>query len=176
MTSNPTTCSPTFNAPANGDVQPKPAAQLTAIASLADPNAVKQYKPTKTDLALAGALFTTFSPTWIALASNAGVSPETLDNMRENPVRAAWVVTHGSSAAALGLGAVHVRLLDKALSSQNVAWARLYMERFDDAFHAKIAPAGDTRNTQINFISSMSDQELQSFIRQTFKRVTGDGI
>ena len=124
------------------------------------------FKPDDSHLKLAAVLFEANCPTWIELAEKAGVSRTQLWRITKDPAACAWLVAHGTKAAETGLGAVHARLLQLALTSRSPAAVELYLKRFDPNYAAKVAATGDTNITaEFATILQMTPTELDSFLR-----------
>lgn len=150
-------------------------AQLVALANSATPSEIRSYEPTPSARKLAGALFVAQAPTLGELAAAAGLSESSIYRLLRDPAAVHWVVSHGSNLAAAGLGAVHARLLERALTDKrSVAAIKLYLERFDPEYQRNRAMDG-AKNTQVNFFSGMSDTELSRFLGTT-KEKLGFGI
>lgn len=161
--------------PSPGDAAPL--TRLSAIASTSDPSAPTSYKPTIADAALAGALISKRSDTFTQLASDAGVPLSTLYRIMEDPARCAWIVNRAAQCTKIGLAAVYARILDMALNSKSVSWAKLFLEKFDDDYKLRAAAsAGAQTFNQLNFIGGMSDEELRSFISQKARQAMGKVI
>ena len=158
-------------APARSLRAGSPADKLAALASTAPPGSASAFEPSETDYALAGALFTSNAKSLLELARSAGISDTTLLRVRQNPARIAWIVSKGAEIAELGKGAVYARLIDKALTSDNPVWLKLYLERFDEIYRK--ANPGATHNTQVNVYGSYSDAELRALIQQKARQVFG---
>lgn len=150
-----------------------PAARLSAIASTADPADSLSYDLTAKDVALAGALFTSGAPDFASLALAAGLTPADLSRVCASPARAAAIIAHADKAATFGRAAVYARLLNMALTSRSATWAKLYLERFDDVYKNHKLAESATYN-QNNYVSSMTDTELQAFLKLTTKATLGE--
>lgn len=125
------------------------------------------YTPTPAALKLADALFTSSAPSFVALAEHVGLSRTALYDLLKDDAAVAWIVSHGTGAAAAGLGWVHSRLLELALTSRSPSAIELYLRRFDPAFTARDAPANQTNiQNNLSFVTSMSDDELRAFLTQ----------
>jgi hypothetical protein len=131
------------------------------------------YVPTPAAIKLADVLFTAGAPTFVELAAQAGISRTALYDLLKSDDAVVWITAHGTGVAAAGLGFVHARLLELALHSRSPAAIELFLKRFDKGYQ----PAGPTTQTNIQtnnlaFVSSMSDQELRSYLQQK-RRTSG---
>jgi hypothetical protein len=151
---------------------PEPIARLQSVAASADPRDIGKYKPNSADYALTGALLSTTAPTFKALSEAAGISTDTLDRILNDPARSAWIVSRMAEGAKLARGAVYARLVDMALTSRSAAWARLFLEKFDDLKTKEGAIA--TQNNQFNIYAEMSESELKAFVTQKARQVMGN--
>lgn len=85
--------------------------------------------------------------------------------MANDPEAVKWVVAHSTKAAEMGLGLVHARLLQLALTSRTPAALELYLKRFDPEFRqSQPGGGGMTINAQVAAVANMSPQELERFI------------
>jgi len=152
---------------------PAPEQAVLAPAALAEQTDVSNYKPNTQDLALAGALFTSGARTLEDLAAASNIAPSTLLRIRQDPVRSAWITQRAVLAQRSRSAEVFAHLHRMATSSENPAWSKLWLERFDEDYK-KQAAAAVTHATQNNFICNMSDRELAAFLAQTRQRVLGE--
>ena len=147
------------------DVEPSTPTEVV-VARASTVTDATAFKPDDSHLKLAAVLFEANCPTWIELAEKAGVSRTQLWRITKDPAACAWLVAHGTKAAETGLGAVHARLLQLALTSRSPAAVELYLKRFDPNYAAKVAATGDTNITaEFATILQMSPTELDSFLR-----------
>lgn len=147
---------------------------LDAAAS-AQPSAPGAFQPTEAHQKLAATLFETTSSTFVQLAESAGISRSTLWRILKDKAACAWIVANATNAAAFGLGAVHARLLQMALTSRSPEAIRLYLQRFDPDFSAgKDIGTLNAPNSQIAFVASMSPAELEAFLKQKRRTVIGE--
>jgi hypothetical protein len=149
-----------------------PVARLESIANSADPRSFTTYKPTNSDRALAGAILTSHAKTFAELSHTAGISDATLERMLDDPARCAWIVSRSREGARFGRAAVYARILDMALNSRSPAWARLFLEAFDEDFKSK-ETIGTQNNTQVNVYKDYTTTELEAFIKQKSQQVFG---
>lgn len=125
------------------------------------------YTPTPAALKLADALFTSSAPSFVALAEHVGLSRTALYDLLRDDAAVAWIVSHGTGAAAAGLGWVHSRLLELALTSRSPSAIELYLKRFDPEFTARNTPTNQTNvQNNLSFIQGMDDKELRAFLNQ----------
>jgi len=131
-------------------------------ASASDPG----FVPTEALKRLGAVAFEGTAESFVELSKAAGVDRSHLYDLIANPAACAWLVAHGKSAAAAGLGAVHARLLELALSSRSPAAIELYLRVHDPDFKEKTqAPTNITAtNVLVQQVSSMSDSELSAFL------------
>lgn len=128
------------------------------------------YEPPPTVRQIAAALATSAADTWTALAEQAGVSRSTVQRALSDPAAVKWIAQEGTRLSQEALGAVHFTLLQKALTSNNPAFLRLYMLRFDEAFrNTEIASRG--KLTQNNIYESMSPAELEKHVRREIRKL-----
>jgi len=146
------------------DLLPAPVERLASIA--ATEVVSPEYKPNLQDRALAGALITGGAHTFVELAHKAGISLATLYRIMEDPKRCSAIVAHAGQCSKAGLAAVYSRILQEALVNPKVAWARLFLERFDDEFKSKSGISAGTVNIQQNIYKDMSNEELKAFVQQ----------
>jgi hypothetical protein len=146
--------------------------RLVAIAQQASMADIRDYEPTETAQKLAAAFFHETAPSLNRLAESAGVSRSTLYRVLSEPAAVHWIINHGTHMAQAALGAVHARLFELAMTSQKIAPLRLYLERFDPDFKKQKALT-DGHNTQINFVTEMSDDELRRMVEQKTTRLLG---
>lgn len=134
------------------------------------PTVPTDFEPSESLKQIAGALCESTADTWGELAEQAGVSRSTLHRVLADPSSLQWLASEASRLVAGHLGAVHLALLQKALSSNNPAFVRLYLLRFDPEFQkTEIAARG--RNTQVNNFESMSPAELNKHIQREIRKL-----
>lgn len=146
--------------------------RLAAVAERATQRDIRNYEPTDAVRKLAAAQFHTTAPSFTRLAEEAGVSRSQLYRILSEPAAVHWIVSHGTNMAAASLGAVHARLFELAMTSRNITAIRLYLERFDPEFKKQKA-LQDGHNTQINFVTEMSDNELRRLVEQKTTQLLG---
>ena len=142
-----------------------PVGRFLEVAASSAPVA-EAFQPTDTHRRLAETLFESGAESFVGLAEASGVSRTTLWRILKDPPAVKWIVSHSTRAAEAGLGLVHARLLNMALTSRSPAAIELYLKRFDPEY--KRAESGvPAVAQQFNVIANMSDVELEAFLRRT---------
>lgn len=133
------------------------------------------YRPTPAAIKLADAFWSHGLDTFSELAAAAGVSRRTLYDLLLDRDAVRWIVAHGTRAAEAGLGLVHTRLLQLALTSRNPAAIQLYLNRFDPKFASSTQVAvSETRGSQtVALVKNMSDDELRAYLEQRRRQLLG---
>lgn len=151
----------------------EPLDPASAIIDAATRSTGAPYTPTDAVMKLADVVFEANAPTWLELAAASGVSRTQLWRIAKDPDACAWIVAHGTHMAELGLGAVHARLLQLALTSRSPSAIELYLKRFDAEYSKRTAVQGDSViNAEMAAIVQMSSTELENFLRHK-RRSTG---
>jgi len=133
---------------------------------------LRNFEPTATHEAIAGALNEPGSKTLIELSQKAGVSPRTVQRAISDPAALSWMVSQASCLAEARLGAIHARLLHMALKAKSPGWLKLYLERFDPEFKKqKILERGGAH--QNNFIGDMDSVELVKLLQRKWRGLQG---
>lgn len=145
------------------DQELDPPERFLAVAAKAEPG---HFRPTPVHEKLAEHLFTSQASTFLDLAEAAGVSRTTIWRTLQDPKACAWICSKATQAVEFGLGAVHARLLNMALTSRSPSFMELYLKRFDPEFKKADVSGGTTINQQFNMIKEMSQAELDAFVRQ----------
>lgn len=150
-----------------------PARRFLSAAAANPTQLPPDYSPSEAVQRVAEVLFTSKAASFVELAEDAGVSRTTIWRFLQDPHAVAWIVQKGTAVAAAGLGAVHARLLDLALTSRSPAAIEIYLRRFDPEFRKESGtnPA-TTINSQLTQVLTMSSRELEAYVR-TKKRQGG---
>lgn len=150
------------------DQELDPPERFLAVAAKAEPGG--SFRPTPIHEKLAEHLFTSQATSFLQLAEESGVSRTTIWRTLQDPQACQWICSKATDAVKFGLGAVHSRLLQMALTSRSPAFLKLYMERFDPEYAKQLASGGTTINQQFNMIKEMSQAELEAFVKVKKRR------
>lgn len=149
--------------PLSAEVGPQdPQERFLAVAAKAD--SMEGFRPTPVHEKLAEHLFTSQASSFADLVEASGVHRTSIWRTLQDPKACAWICARATEAVKFGLGAVHSRLLQMALTSRSPAFMKLYLERFDPDYSSRVAEGGTTINAQYAMIQAMSPKELEAFV------------
>lgn len=137
-----------------------------------------EFEPSPAQEAIAAVLASEECPaTPQALAECAGCDVRTVQRALSMPAFLSWAASLQSRLVESRVGAVHARLLHKALTEKGAAGTsaiRLYLERFDPEFKKqKVAERGGIQANSFSFVSEMDHDELHAFIARATRQQLG---